>query len=171
MNGYVEKCRVTWQTALCLYVEGYKNSFREQSQRKLQCRVLTSTTTYILESFRSILLCIDRIYVSDIMPPKHNPLPSTIYMVIRLQCFDPLLDHHQAHIKQDSVLHFIFYVPNGILCSLQGCIQFVKGATKNWRVECSNTQHISCPVCPKFLVEFGVRSWWTYELWLLLVEL
>jgi hypothetical protein len=92
------------------------------------------------------------IYVSDIMPSKHNSLRSIIYLVIRLQCFDPLLGHHLAYIKTESVLHFLFYVPNGIPCGLQGCIQFVRGATKKWRVECSKTQHILCSVCPKFLV-------------------
>jgi hypothetical protein len=34
--------------------------------------------TFELESLGSIPLCIDRIYVSDIMPPKHNSLPSII---------------------------------------------------------------------------------------------
>jgi hypothetical protein len=69
--------------------------------------------------------------VSDIMPSKHNSLSSIIYLVIRLQCFDPLLGHHQAYIKTESVLHFIFYLPIGIPCDLQGCTQFVQGATKN----------------------------------------
>jgi hypothetical protein len=112
-----------------------------------------------------------KVYVSDIMPSKHNSLPTIIYLVIRLQCFDPLLGHHQAYIKTESVLYFIFYVPNGIPCGLQVCIQFVQGATKSWKIECNNTQHILCSVCPKFLVEFGVRSWCTYELWLLFMEL
>jgi hypothetical protein len=59
-------------------------------------------------------------------------------------------------------------VPNGIPCGLQSCIQFVQGTTKRWKIKCSNTQHILCSVCPKFLVEFGVRNWWTYELWLII---
>jgi hypothetical protein len=42
------------------------------------------------------------------MPSKHNSLPSIIYLVIRLQCFDPLLGHHQAYIKSRKCI--IFYI-------------------------------------------------------------
>jgi hypothetical protein len=61
-----------------------------------------------LDSFGSILLCIDRIYVSDtrIIPSKHNSLPSIIYLVIRLKCFDPLLGHYQAYIKTRKCITF-----------------------------------------------------------------
>jgi hypothetical protein len=39
---------------------------------------------------------------------------------------------------------------------------------KRWKIKCDNTQHISCPVYPIFLVEFGVWIWRTYELWLII---
>jgi hypothetical protein len=58
-------------------------------------------------------------------------------------------------------------VPNGIPCGLQSCTQLVHGVMKRWKIECNNTQHILCSVCPMFLTEFGVRNWWTYELWLI----
>jgi hypothetical protein len=66
-------------------------------------------------------------YILNITLSKHNSLPSIIYLVIRLQCFDPLLGHLQTYIKTDCVLRFIFYQPNGIPCGLEGCIQFVQG--------------------------------------------
>jgi hypothetical protein len=44
------------------------------------------------------------------------------YIWLWLQCFDPLLDHHQAYIITYKVQYmFTFYVPNGILCGLQYC--------------------------------------------------
>jgi hypothetical protein len=134
--------------------------------------LLCSVTNNILESFGSILLCIDRIYVSDIMPFKHNSSPSIIYLVFRLQCFDPLLGHHQTYIKTESVLHLTFYVPNGIRVVYRVVYSLYSEQWKKWKVECSNTQHILCSVCPKFLVEFelgvGGRTnygccWWNYK--------
>jgi hypothetical protein len=63
---------------------------------------------------------------------------------------------------------FKFCMPNAIPCGLQSCTQLVKGAMKRWKIKCGNTQHIPCPVCPMFLVEFGVWIWRMYELWLII---
>jgi hypothetical protein len=66
------------------------------------------------------------------------------------------------------VYYILYYcMPNRIPCGLQSCTQLVQGATKIWKIECNNTQHISCPVCSMFLIEFGIGSWWTCELWLI----
>jgi hypothetical protein len=47
------------------------------------------------------------------MPSKHNSLPSILYLVIILQCFDPLLGHHQAYIKTRKCI--TFYILRAIL--------------------------------------------------------
>jgi hypothetical protein len=113
-----------------------------------------------------------RIYVSDIMPSKHNSLPTIIYLVIRLQCFDPLQGHHQAYIKNQKVYYILYFTcQTGSRVVYRVVHSLYRERRKKWRVECSNTQHILCCVCLKFLVEFGVRILWTFELWLLLMEL
>jgi hypothetical protein len=82
-------------------------SFENTEKWKFASQQWAQQISYKLESFGSIPLFSDRIYLSDIMPSKHNSLPSIIYLVIRLQCFDPLLGHHQAYIK--NKVYYILY--------------------------------------------------------------
>jgi hypothetical protein len=49
------------------------------------------------------------IYVSDIMPSKHNSLPSIIYLVIRLQCFDLLSYYIQLSIFSSLPVQTVYY--------------------------------------------------------------
>jgi hypothetical protein len=53
-------------------------------------------------------VCFEVTFVAciSIMPSKRNSLPSRIYLVIRLQCFDPLLGHHQAYINTRKCITF-----------------------------------------------------------------
>jgi hypothetical protein len=83
--------------------------------------------------------------------------------------FRPFTGSSSGLYKNQKVYYiFKFCVPNGVPCGLQSCTQLVKRATKRWKIKCDNTQHISCPVCPMFLVEFWVWIWRTYELWLII---
>jgi hypothetical protein len=79
------------------------------------------------------------------------------YIWYLVAMFRPFTGSSSGLYKDQKVYYiFKFCVPNGIPCGLQICAQLVQGATKRWKTKCNNTQHISCPVCPLFLVEFGV---------------
>jgi hypothetical protein len=84
--------------------------------------------------------------------------------------FRPFTRSSSGLYKNQKVYYifFKFCVPNRIPCGLQSCTQLVQGGTKRCKIECHNTQHISCPVCPMFLVESGVWIWRTCERWLII---
>jgi hypothetical protein len=70
--------------------------------------------------------------------------------------------------KQESILHFILLHASRDSVWFTELVQLVQGATKRWKIECNNTQHILCPICLMIHVEFGVGSWRMYELWLII---
>jgi hypothetical protein len=109
-----------------------------------------------LGSFGSIPLCIDRIYVSEIMPSKHNSLPSIIYLVTRLKYFDPLLGHQQAYIKTRKCITFYILRAKRDLVWFTGLYTVCTGSDDT-KLRTSNTIMVGiivyfdvrckCPVC------------------------